>query len=212
MSKTPSLIWAQRHDKVFVTFTEQDLTTAEVQFADGLLSIKATSKGGEYKLENMPLWLEIIPDESKWFKNDRALVVSLKKKDSEYWDGLTTDKGLKKFIKVDFSKFCEEDDPEYTGQIAMTGMDEGGMGGMGGMPGMGGMGGMPGMGGMGGMGGMDMEAMMQQMGGMGGMGGMGDFEDDGEEDANLDDLNPDDAPPPLEATPAVKPEDMEEVD
>jgi len=173
------------------------LTTAEVQFADGLLSIKATSKGGEYKLENMPLWLEIIPDESKWFKNDRALVVSLKKKDSEYWDGLTTDKGLKKFIKVDFSKFCEEDDPEYTGQIAMTGMDEGGMGGMGGMPGMGGM---------------DMEAMMQQMGGMGGMGGMGDFEDDGEEDANLDDLNPDDAPPPLEATPAVKPEDMEEVD
>jgi len=44
------------------------------------------------------------------------------------------------------------------------------------------------------------------------MGGMGDFEDDGEEDANLDDLNPDDAPPPLEATPAVKPEDMEEVD
>jgi len=173
MSKTPSLIWAQRHDKVFVTFTEQNLTTAEVQFADGLLSIKATSKGGEYKLENMPLWLEIIPDESKWFKNDRALVVSLKKKDSEYWDGLTTDKGLKKFIKVDFSKFCEEDDPEYTGQIAMTGMDEGGKG---------------------------------------GMGGMGDFEDDGEEDANLDDLNPDDAPPPLEATPAVKPEDMEEVD
>ena len=87
-----------------------------------------------------------------------AVVISLKKKAPEYWDGLTKEKSLKKFIKVDFAKFCEEDDPEYTGDIAMSGEGQG----MGGMPGMG----MPGMGGMGGM---DMASMMGGMGGMGGM-------------------------------------------
>jgi hypothetical protein len=55
--------------------------------------------------------------------------MSLKKKQPEWWDGLTTDKSYKKFIKADFAKFCEEDDPEYNGEISMAGMDEGGMGG-----------------------------------------------------------------------------------
>ena len=36
------------------------------------------------------------------------------------------------FIKCDFSKFCDEDDPEYNGDVSMAGMDEmGGPGGMG---------------------------------------------------------------------------------
>ena len=45
--------------------------------------------------------------------------MSLKKKAPEWWDGLTTDKSYKKFIKADFSKFCEEDDPEYNGDISI---------------------------------------------------------------------------------------------
>ena len=141
-----------------------------------------------------------------------AVMISLKKKVPDYWDGLTTDKSYKKFIKVDFSKFCEEDDPEYSGDVSMAGMDDmGGMGGMGGMPGMGGMGGMGGMPGMGGMGGMDMSSLMS---GMGGMGGMGDFDDDEEEgDADLGDLDGAEPPPPLEGdAPPPKAEEMEEVD
>jgi len=226
MAKTPSLVWAQRREKVFVTFQCLETTDVSVTLSDGLLSLDATSKGTTYKLENMPLWTEIEVEESKWFKNDRAVVMSLKKKAPDWWDGLTTDKSLKKFIKTDFGKFCEEDDPEYSGDVSMSGMgDEMGMGGggMGGMPGMGGMGGMPGMGGMGGMpgmGGMDMAQMMQGMGGMGDMmGGMGGDFDDDDEEADLGDLDGADAPPPLESgdgppplESAVNPEDMEEVD
>ena len=37
----------------------------------------------------------------------RAVLISLKKKDSEWWDGLTKDKTLKRFIKTDFAKWCE---------------------------------------------------------------------------------------------------------
>ena len=63
----------------------------------------------------------------------RAIIMSLKKKEAEWWDGLTKDKTLKRFIKTDFSKWCEEEDPEYTGDIPEPGGGMGGMGGMGGV-------------------------------------------------------------------------------
>ena len=65
------------------------------------------------------------------------MIISLKKATPEWWDGLEKGKTYKRFIKCDFAKFCEEEDPEYTGDIAISG-DEMGMGGMG-------MGGLPGM-------------------------------------------------------------------
>ena len=47
-----------------------------------------------------------------------AVVISMKKKVPDFWDGLTTDKSYKKFVKPDFSKFCDEDDPEYAHKAA----------------------------------------------------------------------------------------------
>ena len=94
------------------------------------------------------------------------MVISLKKKTAEWWDAFSKDKSYKRFIKTDFSKWCEEEDREYMGDFGPAD-DMGGMGGMGGMDmasmmgGMGGMGGMPGMGGPGGAGGMDMAKMME---------------------------------------------------
>ena len=59
-----------------------------------------------------------------------------KKNPPEWWDGLSKDKAIKSYIKADFSKFCEEDDPAYHGELSTAGYDEmGGMGGMGGMAG-----------------------------------------------------------------------------
>lgn len=176
---TPTLVWAQRVNKVFVTFEMLGTSNVKVSLTDGLLSLDADAAGKSYKLENMPLWAEIDSEGSKWFSNDRAVVITLKKKEEEWWDGLTKDKGLKRFIKVDFSKWCEEDDKEYTGEVAMGG-------------------GFDDMGGMGGMGGMDFSSMMGGMGGMGmgdaaGMPGA-DFDDE-DDDEPLDDLEPKDLPP-----------------
>jgi len=86
---------------------------------------------------------------------------------------------LPREFQVDFSKWCEEDDKEYTGEVAMGG-------------------GFDDMGGMGGMGGMDFSSMMGGMGGMGmgdaaGMPGA-DFDDE-DDDEPLDDLEPKDLPP-----------------
>ena len=70
-AKTPTLIWAQRREKVFVTFECLATEKVNVTLSDGLLSLDAEAKGQVYKLENLPLWTEIEVEESKWFKNDR---------------------------------------------------------------------------------------------------------------------------------------------
>lgn len=192
---TPTLIWAQRYDKVFITWESVSAKDVQIDLSDWNLSLVAKSADGkQFELNNMPLSNEIDVEASKWSANDRCVLISLKKKDAQWWDTLSKSKDYKRFIKVDFSKWCEEEDKEYVGQFDEPG---GGMD-MGGMMG-GGMGGMD-MGGMGGMGGMDMSALQGMMGG--GMGG-GDFaDDDDDDDADLDDLKPeelpDDLPPPLE--------------
>ena len=48
-------------------------TKEELAFSEGLLTIEGTLANFDvYKLENLPLFLEIEPEESKWFKNDRC--------------------------------------------------------------------------------------------------------------------------------------------
>ena len=69
---TPELKWAQRSEKVFVTFECLETSDVTVELTEGLISLKAKAKGKEYCLENMPLWGAIDADESKWFRNDRC--------------------------------------------------------------------------------------------------------------------------------------------
>eukprot|EP00967_Tisochrysis_lutea_P080634 scaffold110880_cov14-Tisochrysis_lutea.AAC.1 len=67
---TPTLVWAQRVNKVFVTFEMLGTSNVKVSLTDGLLSLDADAAGKSYKLENMPLWAEIDSEGSKWFSND----------------------------------------------------------------------------------------------------------------------------------------------
>merc|ERR1719198_2878275 len=144
----PKVVWAQRFDKVFVTFEQLNTKNVKVTFSEGLLSLEAETETNTYKLENMSLWSEIDTAESKWSANDRAVIISLKKKEVQWWDALTKDKQYKNFIKVDFAKWCEEEDQEYNGGF---GSEDGGMD----MSQM-----------LGGMGGMDLSQMGGGMGGM----------------------------------------------
>ena len=72
--KTPSLIWAQRVEKVFITWEMLSTQDVSVTLSEGLLSVEGKTPNGDiYKLENLPLFLEIEPENSKWFKNDRSI-------------------------------------------------------------------------------------------------------------------------------------------
>ena len=52
MSKTPTLIWAQRVEKVFVTWESLATKEVNVTFSEGLLTIEGTLANGDvYKLD-----------------------------------------------------------------------------------------------------------------------------------------------------------------
>ena len=169
----PTCKWAQRKECVFVTVDIADAKDEEIVIADDKLTFKAMSNGKPYECE-MTLHASISMDGSKYTVKGRNVQFYLEKTDQEadFWPRLLKDKALnKRFVKVDFDKWVDEDEEDEADAI-----DANGMQGMGGMPGMGGpgMGGMPGMGGPGGgAGGMDMAALQKMMAGMGGAGGAG---------------------------------------
>jgi len=120
---------------------------------------------------------EVNAEEARRVPSDRSIQYVIPKKEAgPYWTRLLKQAGKVAWLKVDFSKWKDEDESD----------DEAG--------GAGAWGGGGGMGGMGGMGGGDFESMMQNMGGYsGGRPDVDDLDDD-EDEGDMPDLE--DAGPP----------------
>ncbi|KAJ3380764.1 hypothetical protein HDU92_005778 [Lobulomyces angularis] len=164
---SPEVSWAQRANEIYLTIHLSDTSDQKFDLTPKSLAFSSLSDKKNYSFK-FNFYGEIDVDESVFNKSPRAITIVLKKKekDAAWWPKLL--EGAKPhFLKVDFTRWKDEDEevePE----------NPEGMGGMPGMPGMGGMGGMPGMPGMGGMdfqkmmgggaGMPDMAQMMAQMG------------------------------------------------
>eukprot|EP00941_MAST-03F_sp_MAST-3F-sp1_P004159 g4159.t1 len=204
-TRTPSVLWAERKDSVFVTFNVPDCKNVDIKLTDQVLSFKGTSEGNDYACE-LKLKGKVNPDheDTKYTVKGRNVLFHIMKaapaegeenddEDGNRWNSLLENKKLgKNFVKADFDRWLDEDEEAESGGngFDMSQM-AGGMGLGGGMGGMG-MPGMGGMGGMGGAGGMDMaklQEMMKSMGdGTGGMpSGAGEAADD-DFDSDDDDL------------------------
>lgn len=135
---------------------------------------------------NIELFGNVNPDESKFIVRARGTEIVLIKEnlDAPFWTRLTKDNTKKHWLKVDFSKWKDEDDDEEP--------EEGGP-----PPGAGGP-----------PGGGDFEEMMRQMGGLGGAGGMPDFGGGGADFGDLDggEDSDDDELPDLEEAKDEKPQ------
>lgn len=204
MTSIPNVKWAQRADTILLTVEVCDATDVQINITDAF-DFSSTDKTGKKFHINIPLFGEVVAEESTNAIKARCVEVKIQKKNTEdeYWPRLTKDKTKIPQLAIDWNKWKDEDEeaaaPEDFGMGGPGGMmgGGGGMGGMGG--GGGGMGGMDmasmmagmGGGGAGGMGGMDMAEMLKNMGGAGGMGG-----GMGEEGGDSDDEE--DVPPPLE--------------
>jgi len=195
----PSVMWAQHPTHVLVTINVLDCVDPDIKLEKDRLIFKG--KGGQDKKEyavELKFFKEIDPENSKFLVRPRGIDFALEKvEDGPYWDRFLETKVKQHWLKIDFTRWKDEDESDDEGgagggggggggDLAEMMAKMGGAGGMGGgmggmMGGMGGAGGMGGgmggmMGGMGGAGGMpDMSAMMGGMGGMGGGGGMPDM-------------------------------------
>lgn len=112
---TPHLTWAQRREKIFITWDYIGAQDVSVDFGESELSFRARVGDKTYAMGNVPLSGKVVPAECKWFGNDRCVQAILKKAEAEWWDTLVADKTYKPYVKVDWSKWVEEEDAEYDG-------------------------------------------------------------------------------------------------
>merc|ERR1719266_1727207 len=187
MSLTPSVTWAQRNNLIFLSINVPDVALPEIKAEKDSLHFKGVGGADKKTFElNMKFLKEVNTETVKFKAKGQGIDVAIEKaEEGPYWERLLQDKTKAHWLKIDFSRWKDEDESDEEGG------DEGGMPGMGGMGGMeqmmaqmggmgGGMGGMPGMGGMGG--GMDMAEMMK------GMKMPAGGEDDGEGDSDDEEL------------------------
>ena len=162
---TPTLLWYQTTDNVVFNVELQQVSNLNITITDQNISFSGISKNNLYEI-NFDLFESINKDESSFIEQEKNIVFTLKKNNSNYWNNLTKDKNLyKNNIKINWNRWIYEDAEE----------DE--------VPNEGGMPEnfdfqqmMQSMGGMG-----DMASMMQ---GMGGMPNMDEFQDEGDEEGD----------------------------
>lgn len=171
----PSLKWAERKDKLYITIELNDVKDPVIELTeDNRLKFTGVSGGKTYSFD-YELYADVNKEESKWTLDARNIFLNIKKKEKgPYWNYLTKDKKKNNKIHLDWNFYVEEDEEDEN-------MNMGG-----GFPGMMGGNDFMNMGGLGGMGGMGMPDM-------GDMGGMDDLDEDDvpekKEGENLDDLD-----------------------
>jgi len=120
MNKTatnPQLKWAQRKDKVYITFDLIEVQDPKIDIVDGkVLKFSGSDKNHSYALE-LELYEEISKEESKYVFATRNIFLNLKKKTKgPYWPRLTKNAAKLNFINVDWNLYIDEDDEEENSQ------------------------------------------------------------------------------------------------
>lgn len=163
-SIAPTVLWAQRKDRVFVSIQLDDVSDENISVDTEKLTFSAKCRDKSYVID-LEFNGNIVPEESKQRKGGREYYFDLKKKDvGPYWPRLLKDKLKRQNIKIDFGRWKDEDESD----------DEQGAGGGGGAGGM--------------YDDANLEDMMQQMGTANGGGSFDPGEDDGSEDSDDEDI------------------------
>lgn len=110
----PSVIWAQRHDKLYVTINVEDCKNAVINFENDKLSFSGS--GGPDKLNyevTLNLYGEIDPSQSNYAVLSRHIPMIIRKKDTgNYWPRLLKESRKLHWLKTDFDKWRDEDDSD----------------------------------------------------------------------------------------------------
>jgi len=108
----PSVLWAQRADKVMVSIQLEEVTEEQISVGDKKLCFSGKSHGTAYEV-NLEFNNSIIPEESKQRRGGREYFFELKKKDpGPFWPRLLKDTVKHQNIKIDFNRWKDEDDTD----------------------------------------------------------------------------------------------------
>jgi len=109
----PSVVWAQRSEKLYVTINIEDCKDVSVKFEHS--AVHFCGKSGQkvdydFKLE---FYKEIDAEKSKYGVLSRHIpMVIFKKEGGPYWPRLLKDSAKMHWLKTDFDKWRDEDDSD----------------------------------------------------------------------------------------------------
>ncbi|KGN59490.1 co-chaperone protein p23-2 [Cucumis sativus] len=136
-SRNPEVLWAQRSDKVYLTVSLPDAKDISVKCEPhGLFSFSAKGLQGSSFDFTLELFGSIVPEGCKTKVSLRNIICSIQKEQKGWWKRLLkTEEKPAPYLKVDWNKWCDEDESdsaltsddelEYMGQDDGSGEDGG---------------------------------------------------------------------------------------
>ncbi|KAJ6801273.1 uncharacterized protein M6B38_413935 [Iris pallida] len=120
MSRHPEVMWAQRSDRIYLTVSLPDAKDVSVKSEpEGVFSFSAVGARGEPFSFGLELYESIVPEGSKVKIGLRNILCSVQKEKKGWWKRLL--KSVEKpapYIKVDWNKWCDEDEEESADSFA----------------------------------------------------------------------------------------------
>ncbi|KAJ6831640.1 uncharacterized protein M6B38_347715 [Iris pallida] len=116
MSRHPTVAWAQRSDKIYLTIELPDAKDVNLKLEpEGKFIFSATRDGVPYEFD-IELFDKINDKESKFNVGVRNIVCTVKKAENKWWSRLLKQEGKPPvFINVDWDKWIDEDDENAEG-------------------------------------------------------------------------------------------------
>ncbi|KAF9601050.1 hypothetical protein IFM89_015035 [Coptis chinensis] len=113
-SRHPEVLWAQRSEKVYLTIALPDAKNVSVKSdAQGLFSFSAMGAQGESFDFSLALYGTTDPEGCKVSVGSRNIICSIQKEQKGWWNRLLkSDEKPAPYIKVDWNKWCDEDEEE----------------------------------------------------------------------------------------------------
>lgn len=110
----PSVIWAQRADKLYVTVNVEDCKNPDVKFESDKVIFSGIGGPDKILYEiTITFYEEIDPTQSKYAVLPRHIPMVIRKKDTgSFWPRLMKDSKKAHWLKIDFDKWRDEDDSD----------------------------------------------------------------------------------------------------
>ncbi|KAG5040094.1 hypothetical protein JHK85_012570 [Glycine max] len=116
ISRHPEVLWAQRSDKVYLTVALPDAKDVFVKCEpQGLFAFSASGVQDKAYSFSLELYGSIEPEGCKTKSGLRNILCSIQKGEKGWWKRLLkSEEKPAPYLKVDWNKWCDEDDEEST--------------------------------------------------------------------------------------------------
>lgn len=109
----PRVLWAQRHDRVYLTIEVFGVKDEKINLTPTSLEFSGTRSEDNAKFAvHLEFYAAIDPEQSQKSITGRNIAIILQKEqdDQPYWPRLIKDTKKMHYIAIDFAKWCDEDE------------------------------------------------------------------------------------------------------